>query len=101
MGTSPASSESQKRIRESIKNCTNAIHIKDDIFVHGKGQLHDVYLRKVLSTLDEHGLTLRPDNSHLEKPKVKWLANIYSKNGVSPDQISAKLSAIGPNQSPT
>ena len=33
MGTSTASSEIQKRIRELIKNCDNAIHIKDDIIM--------------------------------------------------------------------
>ena len=34
MGTSPASSEIQKRIREIICKCENAIHIKDDIKVY-------------------------------------------------------------------
>ena len=38
MGTSPASSEIQKRIRGIIKNLPNAIHIKDDIMVHGVGK---------------------------------------------------------------
>ena len=31
MGTSPASSEIQKHIREMIKDCTNSLNIKDDI----------------------------------------------------------------------
>ena len=38
MGTSPASSEIQKCIREAIKDCKNTIHIKDDILVFGVGQ---------------------------------------------------------------
>ena len=41
MGTSPASSEIQKRIRSIIKDLPNAIHIKDDILVHGVGKEHD------------------------------------------------------------
>ena len=46
MGTSPASSEIQKKIRGIISKCQNAIHIKDDILVHGTGQQHDVYLER-------------------------------------------------------
>jgi hypothetical protein len=51
MGTSPASSEVQKRIRDIIGKCKNAIHIKDDIVVHGVGESHDVHLNNVLKTL--------------------------------------------------
>ena len=58
-GTSPASGEAQKKIRELIKPCTNALNIKDDILIHGKGQEHDKYLDAVLETLSQHGLTLR------------------------------------------
>ena len=57
MGTSPASSEIQKRIRETISSCTNAIHIKDDILVHGTGKQHDHYLKKVIQTLKSKGIT--------------------------------------------
>ena len=48
MGTSPASSEIQKHIREAIKDCKNTIHIKDDILVFGAGQEYDKYLEDVL-----------------------------------------------------
>ena len=47
MGTSPASSEIQKRIRQIVGKCRNAIHIKDNILVHGKGREHDVCLAEV------------------------------------------------------
>ena len=46
MGTSPAYSKIQKKIRGIISKCQNAIHIKDDILVHGTGQQHDVYLER-------------------------------------------------------
>ena len=35
MGTSPASSEIKKRIREMIKNCPNSLDIKDGILIYG------------------------------------------------------------------
>ena len=85
MCTSPASSEIQKKIREIVSNCENAIHIKDDILVHGFGKQHDAYLEKVLHTLKDSNITLRPDKCYLGKPEVKWFGNIYSKDGMSPD----------------
>ena len=84
MGTSPVSSEIQKRIREAIKGCKNTIHIKDDILVFGAGQEHDRYLEDVLRTLQENSITLRPEKCRLGQPEVKWFGNIYSKHGVSP-----------------
>jgi hypothetical protein len=75
----------KKRIRTIIKSCPNAVHIKDDIIVHGQGKEHDGFLRKVLQTLSDHNVTLRPDKCELGKPEVKWFGNIYSKEGMSPD----------------
>ena len=35
-GTSPASSEIQKRVREMVKSCSNTRSIKDDMIIHSK-----------------------------------------------------------------
>jgi len=91
MGTSPASSEIQKKIRQAISECKNAIHIKDDILVYGKGNEHDHHLQEVLKTLGKKGLTLRPDKCKLGKPQVKWFGNVYSKDGMSPDPDKCKI----------
>ena len=91
MGTSPASSEIQKKISEIVSNCENAIHIKDDILVHGVGNQHDAYLEKVLHTLKDSNITLRPDKCYLGKPEVKWFGNIYSKDGMSPDPDKCEI----------
>ena len=56
MGTSPASSEIQKCIRNTIADCKNSHNIKDDILVHGKGVEHDKHLQEVLQKLAEKGL---------------------------------------------
>ena len=85
MGTSPASSEVQKRIRSIVKDLPNAIHIKDDILVHGIGREHDLHLRKVRETLQMNGITVRPTKCHLGQSSVKWFGQIYSKSGVSAD----------------
>ena len=93
MGTSPASSEIQKRIRQIIGKCRNAIHIKDDILIHGKGKEHDKYLAVVLKVLQDNGITCRPDKCHLGQTEVTWFGNVYSKNGMSPDP--EKCTVIG------
>ena len=85
MGTSPASSEIQKRIRELLKNCENTINIKDDILVYGKGRDHDTALTTVLKVLNDSGLTVRKEKCALGQPEVKWFSNIYNKDGMSPD----------------
>ena len=84
MGTSPARSEIQKRIRETVRNCRNILHIKDDIIVHGVGQQHDQFLIEVLRTLQEKGITLSPDKCHLGQPQAKWFGHIFSKDGMFP-----------------
>ena len=101
MGTSPASSEIQKKIRGIISSCSNAIHIKDDILVHGVGKDHDHHLRKVLETLKKHGITLRPDKCQLGKPEVKWFGNIYTKNGMSADPEKCAIIRQWPEPSST
>ena len=90
-GTSPASSEIQKRIRETIKNCPNAVHIKDDIVVHGTRDNHDNFLRQTLTKLQRKGITLRPDKCNLRKKEVKWFGFIFSKAGMSSDPMKCSI----------
>ena len=91
MGTSPASKEIQKSVQETIKNCKNAITIKDDILVHGKDNNHDKHLIKVLKTLSEKGLTLQ---------KEKWVGNIYIEKRTSLDTEKCKIFRTDQNQHP-
>ena len=90
-GANLSSSEIQKRIREIIKPCKNAIHIKDDIKVHGKGKEHDKHLEEVLIKLKENGLTVRPRKCDLGKPEVRWFGYIFSKDGMSPDPAKCEV----------
>ena len=90
-GATPAGSETQKKIRETIKSCKNSLNIKDDILVYGKGLEHDYHLDTLLKTLSEKGITLRKDRCLLGQPEVKWFGNIYSKDGMSPDPEKCKV----------
>lgn len=91
MGTSPASSEIQKKVRETIAGCKNARNIKDDILIYGKGKEHDLYLEEVLRKLNEKGLTLRKEKCIFGQPQVKWFGNIYTKEGMSPDPEKCQI----------
>ena len=91
MGTSPASSEVQKRIRETVQNCQNVVHIKDDIVIHGKGTEHDKFLEELLNILQVNGATLRPEKCELGKDAIAWFGNIFSKQGMSPDPEKCKV----------
>ena len=71
MGTSPASSEIQKRIREMTQDCPNSLSIKDDILVYGKGKEHDTHLHLVLKVLNDKSITLWSEKCSFGKPYVK------------------------------
>ena len=91
MGRRPASSEIQKRIRETIKDCPNSLNIKDNIPICGKGKEHDTHLHLVLKVLSDKGITLQSGKGSFGKPYVKWFGNIYSKDGMSPDPDRCKI----------
>ena len=84
-GTSPASSEIQKRVRELVKDCPNTRSIKDDIIIYSKPENHDEIVRFTLAKLEEAGITLRPLKCKIGRPQVKWFGFIISEDGISPD----------------
>ena len=90
MGTAPASSECHERIRIILEGLEGVIQIKDDLVVHGKGQVHDDRLEKVLQRLMEYGLTLRKDKCQFGVEEVIWFGMVFSKQGMSPDPEKVK-----------
>ena len=85
MGTSPASSEIQKRMRLITQSCRNVVQIKDDIIIHGKGKEHDECLKELFAVLQKRGATLRPGKCALGKTSITWFGYVFSKDGMSPD----------------
>ena len=91
MDTSPPSSEIQRGFERQSKVVKNAVHIKDDIVVHGSKDTHDKYLKVVLDTLQKKGITLRPDKCKIKQTEVKWFGHIFSKAGMSPDPEKCEI----------
>ena len=55
----------------------------DDVLVHAPTiELHDYRLQKVLERLSEAGLTLNIDRCTFRVPKIKFLGNVVSANGI-------------------
>ena len=97
MGTSPASSEIQKKIREIICRCPNAIHIKDDILVHGVGQNHDHHLREVLKMLQDKGIKTREMLSWAATGEMVW-QHIFERRCITrPRQVLHYQKLASPN----
>ena len=55
------------------------------LFMELVNKQHDHCLTEILRTLQEKGITLRPDECHVGQPQVKWFGYIFSKDGMSSD----------------
>ena len=91
MGCHNASKECNERVTEILQGCEGAVHIKDDVVVHGKGEEHDRNLDAVLKRMEEKGLTLRREKCEFGKSEIKWFGMIFSKDGMSPDPEKVKI----------
>ena len=85
MGTKPASSEFQKKIREIIQNCPNMIHVKDYKIVYGRWNEHNVCLENLLMIIKKNGITVEPRKCELGQEEILRFGNLFSKFGMSPD----------------
>ena len=77
------------RILEGLEGVSCSI---DDVLLHAPIiKLHDYRLQKVLERLSEAGVTLNIDKCTFRVPKIKFLGNVVSANGieVDPDKVAA------------
>ena len=90
-GTSPASSEIQKRVQNLVATCPQTRSIKGDIIIHSKKEDHEKVLRNTLITLQKKGVTLRPNKCELGKDEIKWFGHVFSAEGMSPDPDKCEI----------
>ena len=84
------------RILEGLEGVSCSI---DDVLVHAPIiELHDYRLQKVLERLSEAGVTLNIDKCTFRVPKIKFLGNVVSANGieVDPDKVAAVVNLPAP-----
>ena len=71
----------------------------DDVLVHAPTQeLHDNRLKEVLERLSAAGVTLNLDKCTFSVPKIKFLGNIVSADGIGadPDKVAAVVKLSTP-----
>ena len=92
-GISCASEVAHKMVEKHFGNISGALPIFDDIIIGGRDeQEHDLILRKVLTRAREHNLKFNRDKMQFRVNKVKYMGEVVSILGFSPDPD--KISAI-------
>ncbi|MCG8032586.1 MAG: aspartyl protease family protein, partial [Candidatus Thiodiazotropha taylori] len=83
----------QKVVQQLLQGCEGVNNILDDIIVHAPNQQeHDKRLEKVLSVLQEKGITLNRKKCEFNMPKLEFMGHVLSESGVGPSE--AKVSAV-------
>ena len=82
----------QLKIDETYRNCKGAVGIADDVQVFGTEGTHDTNLHEAMERTRQAGLKLNYEKCQVKQQECKFFGNIYSKEGVRPDE--AKVEAI-------
>ena len=92
-GISWASEVAQKMVEKHFGDIPGALPIFDDIIIGGRDeQEHDLILRKVLTRARERNIKFNRDKIQFRVNKVKYMGEVVSELGFSPDPD--KISAI-------
>ena len=90
----------QRAMSRLLEGIPGVVCHMDDILIHGKDLAsHDVTLRKVLSKLQDAGLTLNRDKCEFRRTSLRFLGYVINEEGLRPD--SRKVKAIQDFPSPT
>ena len=98
-GISAAPELFQKLIQQTIADIPNCRNIADDIIVYGKNQSeHDECVSKLLSRLQDKGLTLRREKCQFNQNAVTFYGFRWEGGKLKPDPV--KVAAIEKLQQP-
>ena len=98
-GISSGSEKFQKCISIILEGLEGVECNIDDVLVHAPNrELHDCRLEKVLERLTNAGVTLNTDKCTFRVPKIKFLGNVVSANGieVDPEKVAAVVNLPAP-----
>ena len=83
-----------------LQGLEGVVCLVDDVLIHGRTQTeHDQHLEAVLLRIKELDLTLNKDKCVFSKSQVKFLSQVLSASGISPDPD--KVSAVEQMRPPT
>lgn len=98
-GVNSASEQYQHEIQTALAGIEGQENISDDIIIHGKDQKeHDECLEKVITRLEERGLTLNAAKCQFNMDKLTFFGMVLSGNGISctTEKVEAVTSAREP-----
>ena len=98
-GVTSALEKYQKITSDVLAGCSGVANIAYDLVIHGTDlEEHDSNLRKVLTRLDEQGLTVNGDKCQFRLPRLTFFGHELSARGVAPseEKIAAVLNARPP-----
>ena len=89
----------QKIIFDVLAGCSGVANIGDDLIIYGTDLAeHDSNLRKVLTRLEEQGLTFNGDKCQFRLPGLTFFGHELSARGIAPteEKIAAVVNARPP-----
>jgi hypothetical protein len=98
-GISSAPEKYQQVIQQVLQDCSGTANISDDIIIYGSDQgEHDKRLEKVLTRLEERGLTLNKEKCVFDMPKLTFMGLLLSNRGIGPteEKVRAVVEAREP-----
>ena len=92
-GITSAPEKYQKIISDVLAGCSGVANIADDLIIYGTDLAeHDSNLRKVLTRLEEQGLTVNGDKCQFRLPRLTFFGHELSARGIAPSE--EKIAAI-------
>jgi len=99
-GITSAPEHFQRRMSSLLSGIDGVVCLMDDIMIHGTTQEeHDERLARVLTRLQEAGLTLNREKCAFSQDRVSFLGHLIDREGIRPDP--GKVAAIRGVQTPS
>ena len=99
-GITSAPEHFQRRMSSLLSGIDGVVCLMDDILIHSTTQEeHDERLARVLTRLQEAGLTLNREKCAFSQDRVSFLGHLIDREGIRPD--SGKVAAIRGVQTPS
>ena len=91
MGINLAPEVFQRKMQEMLEGLEGVICYMDDMVIYGDDSTHDKRLEAVLERIRTSGLKLNKKKCEIKRPKIKFLGNIISSEGIQadPDKIAS------------
>lgn len=90
-GVSCAPEMYQKTLQQILHDCPGSHNILDDIVCHGENEReHDERLDKLLTTLENRGLTLHRDKWKFNIPRFEFMGHVLSEQGMGPSEVKVR-----------